>query len=67
MANTDTITPEERRMFREDASAILARDKNFDRRTAAEAILRLLDALEAAEASKAEAARRAVAGEGEVK
>ncbi|MGD9661791.1 MAG: hypothetical protein AB7U63_10990 [Porticoccaceae bacterium] len=49
---TTTITPEERRMFREDASAILARDKNFDRRTAAEAILRLLTALEAAEAER---------------
>ena len=47
---TNTITPETRRMFMEDANAILAHDKkNLERRAAAEAILRLLNALKASE------------------
>lgn len=51
---TNTITPETRRMFMEDANAILAHDKkNLERRAAAEAILRLLNALEATEAKNA--------------
>lgn len=50
MANTDTITPEERRMFAEDAKYVLARSMDIEFKAAAEAILRLLTALEAAEA-----------------
>lgn len=51
---TNTITPETRRMFMEDANAILAHDKkNLERRAAAEAILRLLNALKASEAENA--------------
>ena len=47
---TNTITPETRRMFMEDANAVLAHDKkNLERRAAAEAILRLLNALKASE------------------
>lgn len=55
---TTTITPEERRMFAEDANDILANEKkNLERRAAAKGILRLLTSLEAAEAraEKAEA------------
>ncbi|WP_394026649.1 hypothetical protein [Desulfovibrio falkowii] len=58
MSDTTTITPEERRMFAEDANDILANEKkNLERRAAAKGILRLLTALEAAEAraEKAEA------------
>ena len=51
MSDTTTITPEERRMFAEDANDILANEKkNLERRAAAKGILRLLTALEAAEA-----------------
>lgn len=51
MSDTTTITPEKRKMFREDASFVAAHEKkNLERVGAAEAILRLLTALEAAEA-----------------
>ena len=49
MSNT-TITPEERRMFAEDSKYVLDRSKDIEFKAAAEAILRLLTALEAAEA-----------------
>jgi len=60
-----TITAEKRKMFREDASFVVAHEKkNLERVGAAEAILLLLNALEQAEAraekAEAEAARRAV-------
>lgn len=47
---TNTITPEMRKMFREDATFILAHEKkNLERIGAAEAILRLLNVLKASE------------------
>ncbi len=59
MSNT-TITPEERRMFAEDSKYVLDRSKDIEFKAAAEAILRLLTALEAAEA-RAEKAGAALA------
>ena len=51
MTDTTTITPEERKMFREDATFILAHEKKkLERIGAAEAIILLLNALEQAEA-----------------
>ena len=51
MSDTTMITPEKRKMFREDASFVVAHEKkNLERVGAAEAIVLLLDALEQAEA-----------------
>lgn len=56
MSDTTTITPEKRKMFREDASFVAAHEKkNLERVGAAEAILCLLDVLEQAEAQLAAA------------
>lgn len=56
-----TITPEKRKMFREDATFILAHEKKkLERIVAAEAIILLLNALEQAEA-RAETAGAEVA------